>query len=172
MIEALSNRLAIKMKQINPEQTASVEVMSFALQGILQNSLAIITAFLVGVILSKPWETVLAVISFMGLRFVSGGQHFKSALLCFLSSTAIFIVVPLLSFNDMTLIILNCINLVIVYLFAPSDIREHMRLPDKYFIVFKMISLVIVAINFMFLTPIVTIAFFVQAVTLIPFKWR
>ncbi|WP_027085552.1 accessory gene regulator ArgB-like protein [Cohnella panacarvi] len=172
MIEALSNRLALKMKQVNPEQTTSVEVMSFALQGLLQNTLAIITAFIVGVFLGKPWETVIAVISFMGLRFVSGGHHFNSALLCFLSSAGIFIVIPLLNFDDMTLMVLNCISLIIVCIFAPSDIREHIRLPEKYFLLFKLASVLLVAINFMFLSSIVTIAFTIQAVTLVPFTRR
>ncbi|MFC5530145.1 accessory gene regulator ArgB-like protein [Cohnella yongneupensis] len=170
MIEALSRRMAIKLKEVNPEETASVEVMSYALQGILHNAITFITAFLAGILFGHFVDTLIAVVCFMGLRFVSGGFHFKSALACFLFSATIFIGIPFLDLNDHVLMIINGASLVLAALFAPSNIKEHIRVSERYFPVFKLLSVLLVTINFIYLMPVVTLAFFAQAASLIPFK--
>ncbi len=170
MIEAISNRLAVKMKEINPEETASVEVMSYALQGILHNLITLITAIIVGSVLGQFWETLLAAACVAVLRWFSGGLHFKSALSCFLTSASVFIVIPLIEVSDQILLITNIVSLLLVAIFAPSNIRGHIRIPEKYFPLYKLASIIIVSINFFILTPIITIAFFVQSCTTITFK--
>lgn len=170
MIEHLSNRLATKLKEINPEETASVEVMSFALQGILHNTLTFMTALIGGMMLGQFWETFLAVIFFMALRLISGGFHFKSALACFIVSASVFIVIPMFEPNNNVLLLINIISFLLVAIYAPSNIKEHIRYPEKYYPIFKILSLAIVSINFFFLASIVTVAFFVQACSLVTFK--
>lgn len=170
MIEVLSNRLAIKLKEINPEETASVEVMSYALQGILHNVVTVLAAVVVGSVFDQFWDTLLAAICIAMLRWVSGGFHFKSALACFLLSAAAFILIPMIHVSEPVLIILNVIALILVAIYAPSVAKEHIRVPEKFLHIYKVISIVIVMINFLYLAPIVTIAFFAQACTLLPFK--
>lgn len=172
MIEALSNRLAVRMKKINPDETASVEVMSFALQGILHNTITALTALVAAFLLGHFWETVLTIAFFMLLRTFSGGYHFKSALACFIVSASVFILIPLIEVSNTTLLVLNLISLVLVAIYAPSNIKEHIRFPEKFFPVFKILCIVLVSLNFFYLESLVTIAFFVQSCSLITLKRR
>lgn len=173
MIDTVSNRWALKLKELNPEETASVEVMSYAFQGILHNGITFLTALIFGLIYGNFWDTLLATFALMALRMVSGGFHFNSALVCFLVSAFVFIVIPFIKLEGVEVLVLNIINLILVLLFSPTNIADHIRYSsDKSFIVFKMISVFLVSINFFYLNPIVSVAFFVQACSLIPFRRR
>lgn len=172
MIEALSNRIAHKLKEINPEETASIEVMSYALQGILHNAITVLTALTFGLCLGHFWDTVIAATCFTLLRLVSGGFHFRSALACFISSSIVFIAIPMITTTNEIAIIINAASLILVSIFAPSNIQEHIRVSERYFVVFKLLSVLLVAVNFFYLSSIVTLAFFVQAYSLVSLKRR
>jgi Membrane protein putatively involved in post-translational modification of the autoinducing quorum-sensing peptide len=172
MIETLSNRLAVKLKGINPEETASVEVMSYALQGILHNMITLLTALIAGFFTDHFWETLLAAIYFTVLRTISGGFHFKSALSCFFVTATIFIAIPLIEVTDQVLLVINVLSLILVAIYAPSNIKEHIRVDERYFPIFKLLSVLVVAANFFFLSDISTLAFFIQAFLLLNFKRR
>lgn len=167
LIEAIANRIAIKLKEANPEETASIEVMKYALFGILHNTVTLATAFLVGLVLDQFFDTFIAAVSFMLLRLVSGGYHFKTPLSCLIFSASIFVIIPLIPTSEISLFLLNILSLLLVILLAPSNIREHIRIPEKYFPLFKVISIVLVISSFFVNSPIITLAFFMQALTLI-----
>lgn len=169
MIEVMSNRLAVKLKKINPEETASIEVMSYALQGILHNLITIVTALAVGSIFQQFWETFFAAICFTVLRLVSGGYHFKSALACFIVTASVFIAIPFVDVSHSVLLAMNVASLLLAAIYAPSNIKGHVRVEEKYFSVFKVISMGLIAINFIYLTPIITVTFFAQALSLITY---
>lgn len=170
MIEAFATRIAVKLKEANPKETASVEVMRYALIGIIHNAITFATAFLIGLLLGELLGTFLAAVSFMALRFVSGGYHFKTPLSCFIFSTIIFISIPFITLNSDAYWIVNTISLVLAAIFAPSNIKEHIQVSEKYFPLFKLISVLIVGINYFFLHPVITLALFAQSVTLIYIK--
>lgn len=172
LIDSIANRLAVKLKEANPEETASIEVMRYALIGIIHNTLTFSTALIVGLFLGQLIDTLVAAICFMALRFVSGGFHFKTPLSCLIFSSFIFIAIPLVSIPETFLIGINSLSLILVLIFAPSNIKEHIRIPEKYFPMFKIVSLLVIIVNYIFLTPIITLAFFVQSVTLITFERR
>jgi Membrane protein putatively involved in post-translational modification of the autoinducing quorum-sensing peptide len=172
MIDALADKIAVKLKEANPEETASVEVMKFALIGLLHNALIFVTALTVGLVLGQFLDTLIAAICFMLLRLVSGGFHFKTPLSCLLFSSFVFVAIPLVPIDDTWIMVVNGLTLLLVLIFAPSNIREHIRVSEKYFPVFKVISAVLVAASFLIGHPIVTLAFFVQSLTLIAFERR
>lgn len=170
MIEAIANRIAVKLKEANPEETASVDVMKYALFGLIHNTLTFATALIVGLLLGHLVDTLVAAISFMTLRFVSGGYHFKTPLSCLVFSSLIFVVIPFVQVPEMWLYVINSLSLLLALIFAPSNIREHIRVPEKYWPLFKVISVIIVGANYFFLNPIITLALFVQSITLITLK--
>ncbi|MFC5469811.1 accessory gene regulator ArgB-like protein [Cohnella suwonensis] len=171
MIDAIANKIAVKLKEANPEETASIEIMKFALFGLIHNILTITTALFVGLCLGQLLETLLAAFSFMILRFVSGGYHFKTPLSCLLFSSFVFVAIPFVPTNMSSLIILNLISLSLVLIFAPSNIKDHIRVSEKYFPIFKILSALLVIINiFIPDNSIITLAFIIQSVTLITFK--
>jgi len=170
LINAIATKIAIKLKEANPEETASVEMMKFALVGILHNTLIFVTALVAGLCLGQLLETLVAAISFMILRLVSGGYHFKTSISCFLFSSFVFIGIPFITLDNLWFWIINTVSILLVLIFAPSNIKEHIRVSEKYFPVFKFLSFLVVVISILFHNEVVTIAFFVQSLTLITLR--
>jgi len=170
LIERLATRIALKIKEASPEETASVELMKFALIGILHNAITIGTALAVGAILGRFGEVLLACAAFMLLRLFSGGFHFKSALSCFLFSAAIFVLIPLIPIGrDFPYLhLLTASSFMLCLFFAPANIKEHIRVPEKSFPLFKLISLALVTLSYFLSHPVVTLAFLAQSLTLLP----
>jgi accessory gene regulator B len=172
MIEQLAGKIAVKIKEASPEDTASVEVMKFALIGLLQNGITITAALIVGLVAGTFFEVFLAVASFMLLRLVSGGYHFSSMLACAIFSFSVFVAIPFIPVSDSMVHVLNAASLVLCLVFSPSNIKEHIRVSEKYFFIFKVLSIIVVSINFWISNPIVALGFFAQSLLLITFKVR
>lgn len=172
MIEQLAGKIAVKIKEASPEETASVEVMKFALIGLLQNGITITAALIAGLLTGTFFEVLLAVVSFMMLRLVSGGFHFSSMLACALFSFSVFVAIPFIPLNQPAIIVLNAASFILCLVFSPSNIKEHIRVSEKYFFIFKVLSILMIGINFWLFNPIIALGFFVQSLLLIPFKGR
>lgn len=172
MVEWVSKRLALSIKKANPEETASVEVMVFSLI-LLVNAFAIIVfTLLIGWITGKLPETALTIFSFMFLKFFSGGIHLKSSDNCVLWSTIAMTVIPHIPINDSWILWMSGISLVVVGLFAPAKMNKKARIPEKYYPLLKVVSLLIVASNIFFASAILAKVFLLQALMLIPYKRR
>jgi accessory gene regulator B len=170
MVDTFAQRLAMKLKEVNPEETASVEVMKYALIGIIHNGIIILTALIAGLFTGHLLDTLLAIICFIALRFVSGGFHFKSSLACFVFSSVVFVIIPLIPAAEWVLVLLNSVSLLLALVFSPANIEEHIRVHKKYFVWFKVISVAIILCNYLILTPVTTWALFAQSLSLIHLK--
>ncbi|OXS53827.1 hypothetical protein B1A99_28430 [Cohnella sp. CIP 111063] len=172
MIESLALRIAESIKRADPDNTASVAVMKFSLEGIIQTLLTVLFIGTVGVITGTLGMTMLGALAFVILRFFSGGLHLRKAMHCSLLSTILLSIAPHISLNASWTVYFICINLVIIMIFAPSNIEGHARIPKKYFPLLKLISLLIIGVNFFFLSSTIAIAHFFQAVSTISLKRR
>lgn len=170
MIEGLAERIAVSIKRANEQQTVSVDIMKFSLIILLNTVLIIVLIVICGFITGKLTETLLAFLSFAGLRIVSGGFHFKSAISCTIASTLLFAAIPHIPITMNQSIGMLLISLLLVGIYAPSNIEGHSRIATEKYPLLKGISLIIVGLNFIWLHPILTKAFFAQALLLI--KWR
>lgn len=167
MIEKMAERIALTMKRINPDETASVEVMKFSLS-LLINLMAITTLSLaIGALTGKFSETLLVLVSIAILRQVSGGIHLKTSEACVIFSTLAVVAIPHLPINEKWCIILTIVSAVLVLIFAPSRIEEQTRIPRKYWPLLKIIAFLIVSSNFLLQSGILACAFFLQSVGLI-----
>lgn len=167
MIDFLAGRLAFKIKQANPEQTASVEVMKFSLIIVLNAFSIVALSLMIGAASGKFAETALTLFSFALLKFFSGGSHLKSSGQCVLWSTAAMTILPHIPVNLHWMLGLTSASLLLVAVFAPSKIQQKKRIPEKYNPVLKIISILIVASNFLLFSDVMAKAFFLQSLTLI-----
>jgi len=158
------------IKKQNPEQTASVAVMQFALIGILNSGFVFLLVISIGVITGHFYESLTASLFFVGLHFFSGGHHFKSALMCTLFSSSMIIASILVDLNEFWLFILTIITIIIVVFFAPANIEGHARIPKKYFPILKLISVCIVLINLILKSDAAGFAMLFQACLLLPYS--
>ncbi|MBP1999494.1 accessory gene regulator B [Paenibacillus shirakamiensis] len=170
MIETMALHIATGIKRLVPEHPASIAVLKHAL-GILINTFMIIglCIFISKWIGTIP-EMLMILVAFPGLRMVSGGIHLKSGMKCVLITTAAFVILSLLTFSYSVVVVLNILNIILVFLFAPSDIEKQSRIKSRHYPKLKLASTLIVAINLLIGSPTLAVSFLLQALTLVPWK--
>jgi accessory gene regulator B len=157
------------IKLQNPEKTASVAVLHFALTGLL-NSLAVFVIVLsIGTISGHLIDSLLASIFFVSLHFFSGGYHFKSVLLCTLFSASMIVISFIIPLSSSWLLGLTIFTIIIIATFSPSNIDNHARISKTYFPLLKVISVVIVLLSLLIHNTAVGFALFFQALLVIPY---
>ncbi|ALS26838.1 accessory gene regulator B family protein [Paenibacillus cisolokensis] len=163
MIEAMAERIAVMIKRSAPDHTASIAVMRFSLIAILNTFFALVLAFSIGLATGSFWETVMASIAFIILRFFSGGIHLRTSTACTIASVAMLSIIPHLPYTDESIFWLNVISVGLLIVFAPSNIKGYARIPERYFPLLKLISVLIASSNFFFNHPILGYSFFFQS---------
>lgn len=170
MIDTISLKVSQWIKEKNPSETASVEVMRYSLNIILNTVSIILLCVTIGYSLDIFYQTLLVMISFAVLRSFSGGYHIKSSEWCIAISTGMIISLSYISkYFDITdlIIICNTISILLVYLFAPAKIYKQTRIPKKYYPLLKILSIILVGLNFYFMSSALALSYLVQSTTLI-----
>lgn len=167
MIERLAEKLALMIKKENHNETANVEVLRFSLILLMNIVSIILFSLIIGMFTGKLVGTGIALFSFALLRSVSGGYHLKSSDVCVLASVASATLIPHLPIRENWLPVLTTISLVILILRAPAGIKDKTRIPERFFPALKIISILIVASNFMIGSSAMALAFLLQAVSLL-----
>lgn len=169
-MNTLSHRLAAAIKQANPEETSSIEVMQYALSIILNSLLIVTFSLLIGWFTGEISNTAIALSSFAILRFFSGGRHLKTAAACNFFSITLCTLLPHLapSITD-TLWVFNVVSLILILAFAPNpDVNA--QIPLHWYPWMKLISVLMVAANFFIASSVIGLAFVVQSLTVITLK--
>lgn len=172
MIETLALRIAESIKRAEPDKTASVAVMQYALIGILNNLVTLLFLVIIGILTGALAETIFGLTMFALLRFFSGGLHLRSAMHCSIFSTLALSVAPHIPMTREWVIGAGIVTIVILAIFAPSNIQGHARIPEKYFPLLKIVSILIASTNFLMMSSAIAIVFLIQAITTIRFERR
>ncbi|WP_051235915.1 accessory gene regulator ArgB-like protein [Paenibacillus pinihumi] len=167
MIESLAEKLAVKIKKTNEQDTVSIAVMKYALIIVINFLIPYTSALIIGIISGKFSETALSVLALILVRAVSGGYHFQSSTVCSIVTMLVAAAPPHIPFPEGWNLYITAISFVIFAIFAPANIKGYARMPEKYFPLMKVISLFIVGSNFIFQVPVFTMIFIVQALSLL-----
>lgn len=162
MIEHLSEKIANKLKSINPDETSSIEVMKFGLAMTLNLTLTVAASLLIGYITNHVKDVIVTILTFTIIRRFSGGYHARNLTICFIYSTALFTIIPLINLSDAVLFILNSISLIIISLCAPT-----FNLKGKIYL-YKIISILFVLASLSIDNASISLAVFAQSLFLIP----
>lgn len=168
MIEKLALRIAHYIKKIEPEKTASIDVMKFSLEALLNVFFTLLFILVIGTISGKTLETFLGFVSFAFLRFFSGGIHLRNAVQCSIVSTILISIAPHIPLSHSGERIITILSLALILVFAPSNIEGYARIPKKYFPILKLISFIIVLSGLFIDFPTFTIICFIQAIAIVP----
>ncbi|QGQ94968.1 hypothetical protein EHS13_08775 [Paenibacillus psychroresistens] len=170
MIENISLRLATIIKNANEENTASIDVMKYGLLILINGIIISVLSILLGFLFGKPTETLITMISFVMLRMVSGGYHFKTANQCIIISIILMITLPFIPINDKIEGVLIIVSFVIVLIKAPSSIEKQSRIPKQYYPLLKLIAALLIVTCYFIGSDTITKAFFIQSLLLIKIK--
>ncbi|RKP53175.1 hypothetical protein D7Z26_15725 [Cohnella endophytica] len=170
MIEALSHKISDYVYRHNERGHVSREVMQFAINSILSNSITFTLSLLIGLIDGAFWGTAMSLVAIALMRNLTGGYHFKSTTACIVVSTAAVTVIPFIPVSDVAMYAMNAVALGFVIAFAPSNLRGVTRLSERQLQRMKWVGAILIAANFFYQSDILSLAFFVQSISLISGK--
>lgn len=168
MLEVLSAYIVKKIKEADPDGDADQEVLQYALEIKLNLCVTIILTLIFGLILGDVLGALLAFSGLAVSRKFSGGWHMKSLTACAVFSALLFAIIPTIHIDDKFSIILTGVCFVIFLIYSPNMFEDLNKSKlDPYL---KIISLVIVSLNFIIVSPILALTFTAQAVSILPWK--
>lgn len=168
MIEVWAERIAYSIKRADKKGTASVAVLKYALTIVINYLIPVLLALCFGLLTNRLPETALSVFTFSLIRAASGGFHFKSSTTCMIVTTLICTIPPHIPITDMWSVIFTSISFIFVLIFAPANIKGYARMPERFFPIMKVISLILVGFNFVLNSHTFSIILIVQAILLLP----
>lgn len=165
MLEKLSNLIAVEINKHSP--TSNIEIMKYELGIWLNYITGAITTIALGVITGHLFGACLSYISFVIIRKFSGGVHMESLTWCAICSALLFTIIALININDNVVLMITFITLFLYLLYAPNDFEELIASTKKtnYF---KMISVIIVSMNFLISSSVLALTFLLQALLILP----
>lgn len=171
-MNSLAHRIAVSIKNANPEETHSVEIMQYSLGIILNTLLIIVGTAIISFSFGRFSECITFLLCFCILRLSSGGFHLKTALKCNIVTIFLSTVLPsFITVPNSTLWIANVLSLIIIVTFAPNPDRNA-RIPASIYPLLKLVSIAIVSSNFFLQSTVIGLAFLVQSLTVITWTRR
>ncbi|MCS7462237.1 accessory gene regulator B family protein [Paenibacillus doosanensis] len=157
----------------NYSQAGSEIALKYALSLLINSFIAFTTAIVFCVLTDHFIEALMAIVSFIALRYFSGGLHMSSSLSCCLLTIFIIISAAHISFNySFYCSIIDIFSALILLKTAPNGIEHISKINPKYYPLLKLIAVLIVLANLFFQSTVMTAAFFCQALLTTEFSYR
>ncbi|MWC27392.1 accessory gene regulator B family protein [Paenibacillus sp. MMS18-CY102] len=165
--ESISNKIVTSIKTNDPE-SSSVAVLKYALDNLINLAIYMLIVLIISIITGDFVTGLIAVVAFPLLRYFSGGLHFKSVNVCNIISS---LLVLICIYNNIdfwyTGVVMNATALIILVITAPANVpRSNLKQHEYKYL--KMIVAVIVGLNFYFQMSVLSLVFFIQALTTLP----
>jgi accessory gene regulator B len=170
MIETLAEKMAFSIKKANEQETASLAVMKFALIIIINLIIPIIVSLLIGAATGNFLETLFSLSAFITIRMLSGGYHFSSPIPCMTAMIIAVSLPPHLALPENWTVYLTTASLFLFFMLAPSNLRGYHTMPEKYYPMLKIASVLLVCSNYLISSQILALVLIVQGMSL--FKWK
>jgi accessory gene regulator B len=168
MINKLSLGIATYIKQVDSENTPSIDVMKYSLYIILHSLFTIISILTIAIVLNEPLLTLAGLVFFMALRIFAGGYHLHSSTWCTILSIVLICSAPFIEINQMWTTIINLLANVIILVYAPRNFKGYARIPEKYYPYLKAAAVIIGMSNFYWESSTLAAVLVLQSILLIP----
>lgn len=168
MINRISLAIAGYLKKSEPENTPSIAVMTYSLYILLHATITIVLILIVAVVVNHFYETVISLLFFMLLRFCGGGYHLHSSKLCTVLSVVLICSAPFIPLSQQWILILNIINIVIIIVLSPRNIKGYVSISEKYYPIMKLLTAIVAGSNFYWQNSTLVVIAFFFSVLLIP----
>ncbi|MFX3633010.1 MAG: accessory gene regulator B family protein [Candidatus Pristimantibacillus sp.] len=166
-VELLSEKIAIAIKSADPD-ASSIAVLKYSLINLINLWIFMAVVLIISLFTGDVTRALVAIIAFPLLRYFSGGLHFKSMNVCNVISSILVLICVYCSISFWyTGLVINVLALIILLITAPSNMGRN-TLDKKYYPLLKLIVGIIVSSNFLFNSEVLSLVFFIQALTTIP----
>lgn len=170
MIETLAEKMAFSIKKANEQETASLAVMKFALIIIINIMIPVVVSMLIGAATGKFLESLVSLSAFVAIRMLSGGYHFSSPIPCMTAMIIVVSLPPHITLPENWTVYLTTASLFLFFMLAPSNLRGYHTMPEKYYPLLKIASVLLVCSNYLISSQILALVLIVQGMSL--FKWK
>lgn len=158
MVESFANQLALKLNTLTGNKNIAVDFVRYRIAELLHTMIIFLVAILISIFTGKTIEVIIALIAFGGLRIHSGGFHLKSLEACEVFTVLIVTTISLSHTEYVHAV--NAIALGFIVIFN----KKHLK--------YRVISYILISINFIIGNDIIAISFLAQSLTLIRFEGR
>lgn len=166
MLELLSQRIAIKLRKMDPEGTVSIPVMAHELGIRLNYATTIGLTALLGWASGELLLSLLSFILFVIMRKFSGGLHMESLTACAIISALIFSMIPQIQLDQTVVFIFTGIATIIYSIYAPNFTTE--CVPSTSPRLCKIITVTLCLTNIFVGSSVLALTFLVQAILILP----
>ena len=134
----------------------TLEEIRYGLEGIYLSLTKLVVISILSIILNIFYEMLIMLICFNILRTTGFGLHAKKSIQCWISSTIMFIFLPLISkyfvISKVVHIIFSILLLLLILLYAPADTYKRPLIKKKKRVIYKIITtintLILIIISF------------------------
>jgi len=190
MVDALSNKLTLMIKMnVKDVDNEKAEIINYGLKCFISSISKCIVIVLLSYFLGILDLVIISMISFCFYRTFAGGAHAKTHIACLLSSSAIFIssvyIAMYTSFyfgkTSKIYLLIFIINLIIIYLYAPADVKQKPILNKNFrkrmrVCSFLSMSLIIIfalaVINNNLISNLIVLTTLFQGITMLPIFYK
>lgn len=161
-----------------------LEEIMYGLEGLYLTFYKLIIILLISIFLKIFKEVVIFLLLFNIIRFFAFGVHAKNSITCLISSSIIFIFIPLmckvLVINNFIKFILAVSNIILIISYAPADTTKRPIISKNFRKFYKIMSL-LVAITFnilsfcikdTFLSNSLLLSILTEAIMICPFTYK
>ncbi|PYY28284.1 accessory gene regulator B family protein [Paenibacillus illinoisensis] len=171
IIDKAVSSLSHKLVERYPRELPSYAITRYGIKFLVSNIIPITLLLILGAILDILPIVSLSIASFSILRMVSGGYHAKYPEACLVISTVLIMGIAIYNeYLSPYMILCNVLSLVLVAIYAPSNIENQTKIKKKYFGHLKVISVLLVSTNFILQNTVIAASFLVQSILLIRLK--
>lgn len=167
-----SHQLAVYLKRVNPQHPASIEVITFAIRSLSNFIGTTIVSLLIAYFLQQTSAALLAMISFAVLRSISGGYHLKTSLGCVVATSLMVNIIPFIPVHKHVFYLMTFLSMLLCGAFGARNINHTTRIPEKYFPLLRILSVLVVSVNLLVQSNIMALSFFAQSLSLIQIQIR
>lgn len=171
MIDNFATKISTALVRKFPDELPPLGVTRYGIKFIISNVLPILLLIIIGYLMGINREIAISYISFAILRMVSGGYHAKKPETCLIISTILLVCIAKFGYLLFEYqLIMSLISLIMVLVYAPSDIKNQTKILEEHFKYLKLISVVIVLIGALMNNYLVIASMLVQSLLLIPMR--
>ncbi|WP_063562990.1 accessory gene regulator B family protein [Paenibacillus sp. O199] len=171
MIDNYVNNISRKLVDRFPTELPPYGITRYGIKFIVSNILPIMLLLLVGLMFNIYNNVLISILSFSALRLSSGGYHSEYPEICLIYSSILMLTIA--TFGNLfegVEWIFSIAALILVTIFAPSNIENQTKILSKYFIYLKYIAILTVLVGALIRDPIISCSMFAQSLLLIRLK--
>jgi accessory gene regulator B len=157
----------------NYEGAASEAILHYALVIVLNAMAVLFLVISVSSITGNLGSAWLSILTFMMLKYITGGIHLRSSMACTLVSSGVLLAIihAPITFHY-TGMALNLLAAILMFIYAPGAQIRKGTIDHKYYPRLKWAAVLLCVLNFLLQSPLLSLIFTIQSLSITPYAGK